>query len=110
MLGGNRPIKLRIINDHSTAEFQYLLSFKQWEDVFGANDIDTMFKNFLNTYLRCFYASYVKRNVSNNTKSHNGWITHRIKISYRRKRELYILSRTSNDVSLKLYYKKTAQY
>jgi hypothetical protein len=86
----NGPNFTRIINDHSSAEFQYLLSFEQWEDVFGTNDIDTMFNNFLNTYLRCFYATYVKKNISNNTRSHNGWITHGIKISCRRKRELYI--------------------
>jgi hypothetical protein len=35
-------------------EFQFLLSWEQWEDIFDNEDINSMFNNFLNTYLRCF--------------------------------------------------------
>ena len=36
----------------------------------------------------------------------NEWITKGIKVSCRRKRELYVLCRSHNDYALKLYYKK----
>jgi hypothetical protein len=39
-----------------------------------------MFNNFLNTYLRCYYFSFVKKKkVSVNNRSSNGWITKGIK-------------------------------
>jgi len=31
-----------------------------WEDVFGNNDVNVMFKNFLNTYIRCYNACFFK--------------------------------------------------
>jgi len=103
---GNYHNVTRIINDSTSREFQYLLSLELWEDVFAGNDVDIMFNNFLNTYLRCFYTTHTKRSISKPIKSHTDWITQGIKISCKRKRELYILYRTSKDNSLKLYYKK----
>jgi len=42
---------IRNINKNTIAEFQFLLSMEQWEDVFNVTDVNIMFKNFLNTYL-----------------------------------------------------------
>jgi hypothetical protein len=88
-------------------EFQSLLIWEQWEDVFGVNDINIMFNDFLNTYLRCYYSSSAKKKkVSKFNRSSNGWINKGIKVSCRRKKELYVLCRSYNDYALKVYYKK----
>ena len=65
-----------------------------------------MFNNFLNTYLRCYYSSFLKINVSKFNQSHNEWITKKIKVSCKRKKELFVLCKISNNHNLKLYYKK----
>ena len=43
------------------AEFQSQLSWEQWDNIIGNNDVNNMFNNFLNTYLRCYYSSFPKR-------------------------------------------------
>ena len=55
-----KPIIIRNINKSSIAEFLNLLSVELWEDVFGNNDVNVMFKNFLNTYIRCYNACFFK--------------------------------------------------
>jgi hypothetical protein len=55
-----KPVYIRNINKHTTAEFQSLLSWEQWEDVFRISNVNIMFNNFLNTYLRCYYSSFLK--------------------------------------------------
>ena len=55
-----QPIIIRNINKSSIAEFLNLLSVELWEDVFGNNDVNVMFKNFLNTYIRCYNACFFK--------------------------------------------------
>jgi hypothetical protein len=76
---GGDPKVIRTANDHTTAQFQHLLSSEIWEDVFGTNDVDAMFQNFLNTYLRCFYATHSKRNISKANRTYKGWIAQGIK-------------------------------
>ena len=60
------------------------------------------------TYLRCFCSSFVKKknNVLKQTQPSNGWITNGIKVSCRRKKELYEISKSSNDLAIKLHCKK----
>jgi len=46
-----------------------------------------MYSNFLNTYLRCYYSSFVKKKkVSKFNQSHNEWITKGIKVSCKEKK------------------------
>jgi len=49
-----KPSYIRNINKNTTAEFQFQLSLEQWDNIFGNNDVNKMFNNFLNTYLRYF--------------------------------------------------------
>ena len=87
-------------------EFKYLLSWELWEDVFSTSDVNIMFNNFLNTYLRCFFSSFVKKkNVLKQTRPSNGWISNGIKVSCRRMKELNEIRRSSNDLAIKLHYK-----
>jgi hypothetical protein len=47
-----------------------------------------------------------KKKVPKSNQTHNEWITKRIKVSCERKKELFVLYRTTNNYNLKLYYKK----
>ena len=56
----NECYSYRKISKHSWNEFQTSLSHEAWENVFSNNDDDTntIFNNFLNTFLRKFYANF----------------------------------------------------
>ena len=40
------------------ADFRMKLSYDNWESVFNNSDINTSFNQFLNIFLRHFYASF----------------------------------------------------
>ena len=44
------------INDQSILEFQLLLSYENWEEIFMEDDANTSFNKFLNVYLRIFHS------------------------------------------------------
>jgi hypothetical protein len=48
----------RKIDDNSINQFKFLLSYENWEEVFSDKNVNTIFNNFLNTYLRIFYTSF----------------------------------------------------
>jgi hypothetical protein len=73
--------------------------------VFGISNVN-MFINFLITYLRCYFSSFLKVNITKFNQSHNEWITRGIKVFCKRKKELFVLCKISNNHNLKLYYKK----
>jgi hypothetical protein len=77
-----------------------------WEDVFNTenNDIDKMFNNFVNTYLKIFHACFPIKKIYLQCSSKQ-WVTTGIKTSCDRKRELYCLSKLYNSPYLKKYYK-----
>ena len=52
---------IRNINKNNIAEFQLQLSWEQWDNIYGNNNVNDMFNNFLNTYLRCYYSSFLKK-------------------------------------------------
>jgi len=85
-----------------------LLSYENWEDVFLEKDINILFNNFLNTYLRIFYASFpnVKTKHTHNPKP---WITSGIRTSCTNKRKLYLTYTQSNNLTLKEHYKAYCQ-
>jgi exonuclease III len=98
------PTFVRIINKNSIKDFQNLLSWEHWGNIFDNNNVNNMFNNFHNTYLRCFYTCFPKKEVKNKVLN-NKWITQGIRISCKRKRVLLLLSRHYEDLNLKLYYK-----
>ena len=92
------------MHKHTTFDFIFKLRVESWDGVFNNSDVNLMFNSFLNTYLKIFYSSFPlirskSRNYSNN------WITLGIKISCKRKRELFLLIRHSNTSTLKQHYK-----
>jgi len=75
-----KPSYIRYVNRNTIAEFQSQLSWEQWDNILGNNDVNNMFNNFLNTYLRCYYSSFQKK-VININDIHNQWIMKGINIS-----------------------------
>jgi exonuclease III len=64
----SEPTYIRNINKNTIAEFQLQLSWEQWDNIFGNNNVNYMFNNFLNTFLRCYYSCFPKKEIkSNNT-------------------------------------------
>jgi hypothetical protein len=57
------------------------LGYEAWENVFSNNDNDTntIFNNFLNTFLRKCYASFPKKRT-NSIPNSKAWLTTGIKI------------------------------
>ena len=98
----------RKIDSSSVSKFTFLLSYENWEDVFLEKNVNIIFDNFLNTYLRIFYASFPVTKSQNSYKS-KPWLTNGIRISYANKRKLYLTYRNSNDANHKKYYKKCCE-
>jgi hypothetical protein len=95
---------IRRIDTYSILDFRYKLSFEAWNSIFDSNDVNSMFNSFLNIYLRIFYFSFPLKKVSTKTNSHD-WITSGIRTSCKRKRDLFLFCRNSNDAKLENYYK-----
>jgi len=107
-LQNHRVYTIRNTNNYSIEEFKTRLSYESWDSVFGYNgniDVDILFNSFLNNYLRIFYTSFPSRKITERSNN-NSWITPGIRISCRHKRCLYLLTRDSDDVILKNYYKQ----
>ena len=95
---------MRKIDKYTIYDFIYKLSNESWNSVFDNDDGNLMFNSFLNIYLRIFYSSFPLTRIKNR-KNKISWINLDIKTSCKRKRELYLLSRNSNNLALKQYYK-----
>jgi hypothetical protein len=79
----------RRISKHSPDEFQTSFSYEMWENISNNNDDDTntLYNNFLNTFLSIFCASFPKTRakIEHNPKD---WLTNGIKTSCSMKRKL----------------------
>jgi hypothetical protein len=65
--------------------------------------VDSIFNSFLNTYLQIFYSCFPKiKAYERNSTNH--WITKGILNSCKRKKDLYLLTRSNNHVNLRNYY------
>jgi hypothetical protein len=54
---------IRNFNKGSIIDFKTKLSYEIWGNVCGKNDVNTIFNNFHNTFLRIFYSSFSKKKV-----------------------------------------------
>jgi arginine deiminase len=48
----------RKISDFTVSEFKLNLSHESWDNVFNDDDVDMIFNNFLNAYLRIFHHTF----------------------------------------------------
>jgi hypothetical protein len=91
-----------IRNKYSMEEFKIRLSYESWDSIFSNNDnmdVDSLFNIFLNNYLRIVYTSFPLRKIIERSKSRQ-WITRDVKTSCNCKRQLYLLSKDSNNINL----------
>jgi len=95
----------RRIDNNSIPTFIDLLSHENWEEVFLDENVNIIFNNFLNIYLRNFNACFPVFKRKEFIKF-NPWITTGIKISCTTKRSLYVRYRNSKDLNYKVHYKK----
>ena len=95
---------MRKIDKQTISDFIYKLSYESWDSVFNNDDVNLMFNSFLNIYLKIFYSCFplIKIKLISNNSS---WITLGIKTSCKRKRELFLLSKNSNNPAFTKYYK-----
>jgi len=96
--------KTRLFTTDATGHFQKLLQEETWETVYQEHEINSIFNKFLGVYLNIFEASFPI--VYLNKHNDNAWITKGIRISGKKKRSLYLLSRNCNNPKVKLYYKQ----
>jgi hypothetical protein len=45
---------IRNFNKHHIQDFKTRLSYEVWDSIFGKNDVNKIFNNFQNTFLRIF--------------------------------------------------------
>jgi len=100
----NKTQSIRKLNKFSVSQFAVNLSYENWNNIFIEEDVNTVFNNFLNTYLRIFNSSFPLQKIYS-TYNSKLWITTEIKTSCQHKRELSLISRHSNNSKLKAHYK-----
>jgi hypothetical protein len=44
-------------------DFKTKLSYEIWDTIFGENDVNKIFNNFHNTFLRIFYSSFPEKKI-----------------------------------------------
>ena len=96
---------LKEIDRFSIVDFNAKLSYESWEDIFTDNNVNTIFNNFLNMYLRIFYSKFLLRKVHHKS-CNKAWLTPGIKTSCANKTKFFLIQRNSNDPNLTNYYKK----
>jgi len=96
---------IRKVDNNTIRNFVYLLSYENWENVFIEENVNIIYNNFVNNYLRILYASFPFVRLKNLQNS-KPWLTKGIKISCLNKRRLYLNYRNSNNPNLKKHYKK----
>ena len=53
----------RLINEYTISEFKFNLSHESWVEIFANDKVDSIFNNFLNTYLRIYYHGFPLKKV-----------------------------------------------
>jgi hypothetical protein len=98
----------RTVNDYNIADFRMKLSYENWDSIFNNSDINTCFNQFLNIFLRYFYASFpLSRRQKYKPIS---WITAGIIISCRKKRVLYSKVKKTKILKLVNITRNTVKY
>ena len=64
-------ILTRNFNTNSIADFLLSLSYEQWSEILMVNDVNLMFNNFLNVYLRCYSSSFPRKKKYIHNYPHN---------------------------------------
>jgi hypothetical protein len=95
--------KIRVINKETINYFIETIKKETLGNIYTVDHTNDIFNVFLNIFLihfeSCFPIQYVTKKQRD-----NNWITPGIRISCKRKRSLYVLSKASNNLNIKSYY------
>jgi hypothetical protein len=80
------------------------LRHETWKLVFDGNDVNTIFKSFLNIFLRIYYSSFLLSQAKSKINK-NSWITPGIITSCKHKIELFKELQINKNDSLLSYYR-----
>jgi hypothetical protein len=58
------PQYVRNYSNFNVNKFQEMLSYELWDDVFTNDNVNNIFNEFLNTYVKFFYSCFTKKNYS----------------------------------------------
>jgi hypothetical protein len=95
----------RKINNFTVADFQNQLSYEKWDNIFDVNDVNFIIISFLNTCLTIFNSSVLILKKHTPLKKFNiNWITPGIRTSFKHKKNLYLMMKNNNNLSIKVYY------
>jgi hypothetical protein len=62
---------IRNFNKHTIIDFKIKLSFETLDDSFEGNDMNAIFNNFLDTFIRIYYSSFTKNKIQCKPKDNN---------------------------------------
>jgi hypothetical protein len=68
------PQYMRNYSNYNITNFQEMLSYELWDDVFRNDNVNNTFNEFLNTYLRNFYSCFTKKITTSKLKC-SPWMT-----------------------------------
>jgi len=97
--------RTRMVNSEILTNFQSLLKQETWQSVYQTQGTNNMFNSFLSTLLHIFEACF-PANYRSTKEKKKDWITQGFKISSKRKRSLYTLTKNRNDPKAKAHYIK----
>ena len=61
---------IRDFNKDSKQDFKNNLSYEIWDNIFGGKNVDNIFNNFHNTFLRIFYSNFHKKKSLGSQERH----------------------------------------
>ena len=99
-------IQLRLINDSTINSFMSELKDELWDQVMNTFNTNENFNLFLDTSIKHFEATFPITYINHKNRQNN-WISKGIRISCKKKRDLYTLCRNNRDkTQMTRYYKK----
>lgn len=100
--------RIRMVNNTTLNNLKKSLADETWIEVYNSNNVDDQFNMFLNRFLVNFNANCPEKLFLSSSKKiiNKPWLTPAILVSCQRKKELYLLSKHSNDLECTIFYKK----
>lgn len=98
--------RVRDLSHINISYFKQCLLTQDWIPVLEETNSDNKFNLFHSIFIRLFENCFPVKSVNLNNKVTKTWITTGIKVSCKRKRELFEMCRNSNDLLLNIHYKR----
>lgn len=102
----NKFISCRNFCEENVETMNFLLNNETWTDTYDADNINTKFKAFMDTFSHYFNIAFPIQTKKQNLKSHmKSWLTQGILISCKQKRRLHDISKYCKSQEFLNYFK-----